>query len=329
MNPTEPLGIGLIGLGRHGMRYARHLLQDIPDASLVAVCRRDVAKGFDLPSRIPVKLYGDYRSLVKDPSVQALIVVTPPVLTPVICGEAVTAGKPVLIEKPLAATADDARRMVETARKAGVALMTAQTLRFDPTVLALKEAWSRIGTPRYLSLACRVETKATPSSLAEEFGMRGVLLELGVHLFDLVRFLTGEEAAEVRCRLDRLPPAAPERLAAVQVRTNGGLLCLIEAARVAAGRTGRIECVGSQGYLEADWHHRRLACVVDTAEPAEWSIPPQPTIVPTIQAFVRSVREKVPPPITGVDGLMAVEIAEACYRSAEQDSRPVPAHLER
>lgn len=329
MDSAQPLGIGLIGLGRHGMRYARHLAQDIPEARLVAACRRNVARGFELPTPEPVKLHGDYRSVIRDPSVHALIVVTPPVLTPAICEEAAAAGKPLLIEKPLAATAAGARRMVESARKAGVVLMTAQTLRFDPTILAMKETWPRVGTPWHLSLACRVETKTTPLSSAEEFGMRGVLLELGVHLFDQVRFLTGEEAVEIRCLLDRIPPAAPERVAAVQVRTSGGLLCVIEVARVTVGRTGRIECVGSQGFLEADWYRRRLACATEQADPTEWSIPPQPTIIPTIRAFLRAVRTKLPPPITGEDGLKAVEMAEACYRSAEQDGRPVRVHQDR
>jgi predicted dehydrogenase len=91
------LGIGLIGVGRHGSRYLQHLLHDMPDASLVAICRKRIgerAGELPLPS-IPV--YGDYRALIANPLVQAVIVVTPPTLCHEICLEAVRIGKPLLI----------------------------------------------------------------------------------------------------------------------------------------------------------------------------------------------------------------------------------------
>jgi predicted dehydrogenase len=49
----------------------------------------------------------------------------------------------------------------------------------------------------------------------------------------------------------------------------------------------------------------------------EWVVPPQQTILATLHAFVHAIETKTPPPITGRDGCRAVEVADACYRSAE------------
>src|SRR5205807_7051664 len=80
-----PIGIGLIGLGRHGMRYAQHLQEFAPDATLVAVSRRDAIQGADFAAERGVRFHHDYHALVADPAVDAIIVVTPPALTSSIC----------------------------------------------------------------------------------------------------------------------------------------------------------------------------------------------------------------------------------------------------
>ncbi len=67
-------GIGLIGLGRHGIRYVRHLSEASPDARLVAVCRRDIEQGRAVASQQGVKCFQDYEALIADPLVGAVVV---------------------------------------------------------------------------------------------------------------------------------------------------------------------------------------------------------------------------------------------------------------
>jgi len=133
------LRIGLIGLGRHGMRYAQHMRELAPRATLVAVCRRDALQGAAFADTHGLRFHNDFRALIADPHVDAVVVVTPPSLTSVICGEAIRANKPLLIEKPLAMSGAVARTMAEAAESARVPLMTAQTLRFDSTIQALEQ----------------------------------------------------------------------------------------------------------------------------------------------------------------------------------------------
>lgn len=325
---SAPIGLGLIGAGRHGIRYARHILQDIPEARLVAVCRQHPAQGLDLPGGGHVTLYGSAKELIADPLVQAVIVVTPPILHRGICLAAVAAGKPVLIEKPLSTTYRDACAMVAAAAQAGVPLMTAQTLRFDRTIQWLREAKPAIGRSHHLVLTSRIETKGRDATHADGYGQRGALLEFGVHLLDLVRYVTGEEIRAVRCVMDRLPPADPETLALAHLLTEGGTHCAIEVARVAAGRVGRAEWIGSEGQLTADWSNRQVRSVVPAAAGEERTVTPSQTVLVTIREFLRALQQQTPLPITGEDGCRAVELAEACYRSAEAGGSPVTLPLD-
>lgn len=312
---TTALGIGLVGVGRHGSRYVQHLLHDLPGAALAAVCRRTVGEplpGYEIP------VFGDYRAMIADPRVQAVVVVTPPSLCHDICLAAVRAGKPILIEKPLATTGTEARAMVGAADQAGVLLMTAQTLRFDPAILLLKEQVRTIGPLQSAVLTSHIETKANvlPGSAAPV--PLGALLELGVHLLDLVRFLTGEEIVEVRSMMAPMPSSAPEIEAKVELRTAGGVSCVLDIARVESRRVGTAEWVGTAGCVIADWPQRKVTRITASGRSDEWTVDPRPTVLATLEAFVRAIRTGMPPPVTGLDGCRAVEAADACYRSAAQ-----------
>ena len=309
-------GIGLIGVGRHGSRYAHHLLHDVAGAHLAAVCRKRAEEGLESFPSVNVPVYGDYRALIKEPAVHAVVAVTFPTLCRDICLEAVRAGKPVLIEKPLAASVQDAHTMVEAAEQAGVLLMTAQTMRFDQTVLKVKEWLPRIGPLCSANMSSHIEAKSSTLATAQAFGDRGALLEIGVHLLDLVRFLSGDEVGGVQCTMEPAPPAGPEISASVRLKTKKGILCDLDIARTAIGRVARMEWIGRDGHINADWSRRLVTLVLGDCPPLEHVCTAQPTVLATLQAFIQAVSTGTPPPITGRDGLIAVEIAEACYRSA-------------
>jgi len=298
------------------MRYARHIVHDIPTASLRAVCRQHPEQGFDLPGAASVNVYKEPRSLIVDPRVDVVIVVTPPILSLEICRMAVQARKPLLIEKPLATAAADAHAMVVLAGEAEVPLMTAQTLRFDNTIQEMKRLQPRLRRSERLDLVSRIETRKTAPDHADGYGKRGAVLEIGVHMLDLVRFLTGEEAREVRCTMDDLPPAAPETSASIELTTGGGTACRIDIARVPAGRVGRAVWSGAQGRLEADWVQGRLHCRDETGT-KNFDLPSSQTVLASLTAFLQAVRNHSPMPVTGEDGYRAVELADACYRSAQ------------
>ncbi|NJN69671.1 MAG: Gfo/Idh/MocA family oxidoreductase [Nitrospira sp.] len=322
----DRIGVGLIGVGRHGLRYARHIVHDLPAVSLRAVCRQHPEQGFDLPGAQPINVYGKAESLMADPAVDVVVVVTPPICAPDICRLAVESRKPLLIEKPLATTAADANAMVIMAREAAVPLMTAQTLRFDHTIQQMKMLKPRIGRSERLHLISRIEKRETAPGHADGYAKRGALLEIGVHMLDLVRFMTGEEVDEVRCTMDVRPGLSPETAASIRLVTSGGTACHIEIARVSTGRVGRADWWGTKGRLEVDWAACHIRCCDGTGT-HQFDPPPSQTVLAAITVFLQAVREGTPMPITGEDGWRAVELAEACYQSARLGGAPVTLHI--
>jgi len=317
---STPLGIGLVGVGRHGSRYAQHLLHDLSAAALIAICRRSGGSSYP-GTTIPV--FDDYRTMIADRRVDALVVVTPPSLCHPICLTAVEAGKALLIEKPLALNGRDARAMVAAAEQRHVPLMTAQTMRFDPTIMLLREQLRTIGPLTSASLVSHIETKANLITGTNGPVAVGALLELGVHLLDLIRFLTGEEILDVQCRMTPAPHTGPEIQVQAQVTTSGGIRCALDVARVESQRQGSTEWRGTIGTIKADWVARTLTKIAEDGTSRTWSLQPRPTILATLEAFVQAIRTNTAPPITGLDGCLAVEAADACYRSAARDGAVV------
>jgi predicted dehydrogenase len=168
-----------------------------------------------------------------------------------------------------------------------------------------------------------MEPNASPHPTSE-FGGRGILLEIGIHLLDLIRFLTAQEVMEVRCHMDVIPPTAPESRVLAWLRLTGGVWVSLDVSRVSSGRVGRVEWVGAAGQLEGEWQARQLRFISNAMPSSEWQVEASPTIVRTLRAFVESVRKGIPPPISGEDGKRAVEIAEACYLSAGRRGELVP-----
>ncbi len=297
------------------MRYARHLLAPLPGARLIAVSRRDEASGRGFAEANDLRFYPDAEKLIADPDVEAVIVVTPPAFSPALCLAAVRARKPILIEKPLACTALEAAHMAEAAEAAGVPLMTAQTLRFDETIQALKRETPGLGPLRYIVLTARMEADRFVGKVPAEYGGRGLLLEIGVHLFDLIRFVTGEEIGDVRCGIERGNSGQETRVLA-EIRTTGGHPCLVDLSRVSAVRVCRVEWVADGGQLLADWSRSHLVCALPGQPLEERTFPPSATIVATLTAFLEGLERHAPMPVTGRDGQKAVEAVDACYASA-------------
>jgi predicted dehydrogenase len=316
------IGLGLIGLGRHGARYAKHLLEGVAGCHLAAVSRQDAKAGEQFAKEHGVPYCADWRELLAKPDVRALLVVTPPALNREICLAAAKAGKALLIEKPLGCTAREAEEMADAAAAAGVPLMTAQTLRFTPVLRRLKEQLAAIGPVEYFSLFMRGERP--PHAWLDQPGLAGggVVLEIGIHLFDLLRYLTGQEAVEVLSETAQRHTKHLEDMAHLRFLLPGGVRCYVELSRVSGGRICRAEAIGQGGQLIADVGPSTLSRVVGWQTVEVQQVPDRPTVVTVLEEFIRCLSNRLPMPVTGRDGWRAVVMAEAAYRSAAQ-GKPV------
>ncbi len=320
----DALAIGIVGAGQHGLRYIRHLTEDVTGARLVAIARRDRYQGETLATALGCAFHADWRALVADPRVEAVVTVVPPVLNAAIAEAACRAGKHLLLEKPLASTLAEARRIVTAVQGAGVHAMVAHTLRFDATVAAVRAHVETIAPLHAVTVIQRFERSplAWLDRRAESGG--GVILHTGVHSMDLLRLLSGREVVDVACVTARLLTRETEDNFVMLARLGAdGLLGQVSGSRALGGRTGVIELAGAGGQIVAD-HVHRTAWIVRGRERAPLSLPAEvPTVREALRAFVAGVRGEAPMPITIQDGLRAVAIVDACYRSAASGGAPV------
>ncbi|MCK6554042.1 Gfo/Idh/MocA family oxidoreductase [Candidatus Binatia bacterium] len=311
------LRIGLIGVGKHGTRYARHLTGDVPGVRLVAIARRDLAAARAQAEEFGCRAYADYRDLLRAPDIDAVAVVVPPTLHPEVLEEAAVAGRPVLLEKPAAASGADGARMVAAVRRANLPVMVAQTLRFNEVVRTLQDALPTLGRLHAVRISQRFEPSRPAWIDNPAVAGGGITLHTGVHSFDLARLLSGLEPDRVSCEMGYVLTSGTEDNFVATVRFGGGaVLASIAGSRASASRSGPIELAGEHGQLIAD-HIFRTATLIQGSTATPLPVPsPVSTVRAVVCAFADALRHGTPMPITLDDGLRAVAVAEACYRAA-------------
>ncbi len=312
------LRVGLAGCGVHGERYARHLLAgDVPGARLTALSRQDTARGRSFADEHSLRFVADARELSVHADVDVVVLVLPPSLHGPLASACVENDRPVLVEKPMAADAATAAALRDQVRASGALLMVAHTLRFDPLVVAMKETVAGLGGITAVSINQRFEP--SDRSWLDRPGDGGLILNTGVHGFDLLRYFTEREPRSISAVAGRVRTTRTEdQFAAIVDFGDGRTLGVVDNTRSTESRSGRIELVGEAGQTWGDHIHRTFRTVRGRdASPVE-TIPPRPTIPLTLAAFVNCVERQTASPVDVDDGLAAVRMVEAARRSASE-----------
>ena len=308
------IGFGIIGTGKHGARYLKHMM-DVPDLRLAAITRRDRAAGERQAVEYGCRYHATAEDLIADPAVEAVALVVPPTLTERFAVATARAGKALLIEKPLAPTVAECRRIAEAVDRAGVTAMVAHTLRFNEVVQTLRAALPTIGPLHAIVLTQRFEVSALPWLDRRVEAGGGIVLHTGVHGFDLVRYLTGREALRVAAVTNAVATRDTEDNFGATIELDGGIIASVSGSRATAGRSGSIEIAGRDGQLVGDHIHglaARLIGATRTELPRPAAVMTVPAAMQELAAAIAAARA---PAISLADGTGAVAIAEACYRS--------------
>ncbi|MFH1277582.1 MAG: Gfo/Idh/MocA family oxidoreductase [Candidatus Eisenbacteria bacterium] len=307
---------GLVGVGRHGIRYARHLLGgDVPGARLAAICRRDETRGRALAEEWDVAFHRDVFSLAHDGGVDALLVVSLSEHHAESVDAAAEARKPVLVEKPLAPDLAGCDRIADSAEKAGIAVMVAQTSRYEGVIEGLFRAVPSIEPVREVFFSLRSEDRTHEEGVfRESLSDGGALLDSGVHYFDLLPRLIGP-VEEVWCETHFLRGSPIDDGYTALFRFGGGGRAVVDMGRWGGSRHEAIQVVGEGGILLASRTPAALERVVGRERGAV-PFPEVPgTLIPALRDFVRVCRGEAKPPIGIADGRAAVALVDACRRS--------------
>ena len=320
MAATPPqIRVGIIGTGVHGSRYARHLLGHEVDGLELSVISRRSGAGSAQAGEWGVGYHPDWRDLVADRRVDAVIATVTPDLNLEIARHCAAAGKPLLVEKPIAVDTGLARSMIAVMDDAGTPLTVAQTLRYNPVILGLRSAISSANVLYAFSATQRLEPSSHPWLANPEVAGGGVILHTAVHLFDALRFITGREIVRVRAIMEKRLNPALEDLFAALVELEGGLIGTVDASKVGGARSGRYEFLGSAGQIQGDQVHGLLE-FIRGANREEMPVGPMvPTIPALLTDWLALISGRGPNPIPGEEGLRAVAACEACRKSAAGD----------
>ena len=191
------VGLGVVGLGFMGRRYAR-FLRGIEGVRLAGVYDLDRDLAREVAAECGGTVYPDLDSLVAAADVAGVIVCTPEDrhLEPALA--ALAAGKPLLVEKPIAHTLDAARAIADAAARAGVPVLPGHLLRFEPRWAG---AWRRIAAGEIgdvVSIATRRIGNVRDQDVLR--GRTTIPLYYGVHDLDVMRWFAGAEATTIFAR---------------------------------------------------------------------------------------------------------------------------------
>nr|BBH86211.1 scyllo-inositol 2-dehydrogenase (NAD(+)) [Thermosporothrix sp. COM3] len=326
---AAPIHIGVIGLGRMGMLYARLLATQVEGARLIAVadtnrqvCEQAV-QAFSVRSD-----FTDPTELLRTPGLDAVLIATPTSTHAELILAAAQAGKAIFCEKPLALTYEEHRRLLQAVEQARVPLQVGFMRRFDAAYQQAKALIEegRIGRPTTFKAISRDPFCPRPE-FADPTKSGGLIVDMGIHDFDLARWLVGSEVERVSAEgsllvCQNLAAVGDIDNALVTLRFASGALGNVEVSRNAFyGYDIRTEVLGSEGAVLIGAHQHTPLLFLDRTG-AQHDVQPYLSerfgnaYLKQLQHFVDCLRHDQPPAVGGADALAACEIAlaatEAC-----------------
>jgi len=327
--------LGLIGAGRMGQVFAEHVAYHVPGATLAAVADVNVAQANEIAARYGAAAsYAHYADLLARADIDAVLIITPSNTHVEVVKAAAAAGKHIFCEKPLALTVAGCDEAIAATEAAKVKLYIGFMRRFDAAYRAAKQQIEAgvIGQPVMFKAVGR-DSKRTSLEYARRRNSGGLLLDMGIHDFDLARWLMGSEVIRVHTEgsclvYPELSEVGDIDNAVVNLRFTSGAVGNVDVSRNAVyGYDIRTEILGSEGGLMIGKLQQTAVLTLTRNGVSHDTIPYfmerfGEAYAGEIRDFVACVREDRPPTITGHDARAATAIGVAATRSLDE-GRPV------
>lgn len=330
----DELNIGLIGAGRMGA-YHVETWERVPAGRLTAIAEPDEALARGRIGRRPIEWVADYRWLLERADVDAVCICTPSEHHARIALDALSAGKHVFVEKPIAIALDDGLRMAAAASLAGLKLVVGHVERFNPAVGKLAELIQegRIGRV-FRAHATRV------GPLPVRIQDTGVAIDLATHDLDLMQFVLGRHITSIYAEGSRCVHPSQEDIISCLLRFGDhGPQGLLDVNWLTPEKRREMVVIGEGGMLSASYLTQDVWFTESTGAPTAWSelarirgdaegaairfaLPRVEPLAAELDAFARCVLDDTPEPVSAQDGCRALAAALA-VRDSAANRRPV------
>lgn len=313
----ERLRIALIGAGHMGKFHAQ-AIADSPDARLAVVCDIDAARAAAIAQPHGAEVETNVAALPG--RIDAAVIAAATSVHKTVALPLLAAGVPLLIEKPLAPTAAEAREIVDAAARAGVPVQVGQILRFDPVTRAIA---GRPLAPRFMEVIWAAPFSGRSMDV-------GVVMDVMIHGIDLVLHLAGSMPTRIDA-VGGIVIGPHEDFVNVRLEFAGGIVANLSASRLSRSRQRLVRIFTPDAFVRLDYQGRsaewisakpgikelaRAGQIPANAMDAVVSVEKLPiettpdALRAQLAAFISSVRGHSPVAVSAEDGARAVEVAE-------------------
>ena len=291
--------IGVVGTGYLGRLHAR-ILTEMPEVEVAGFVETNDAVAAEIASSLNLKRFdslGDFAH-----AVDAAVVATPTTTHAEVARTLLDAACDVMIEKPIAADADEARRLIDFAAGRGRIIQVGHVERYNPAITAIAPQLKDV---RY------VEAERLGVWVGRSLDI-DVLLDLMIHDLNLVLSLLRQPVEEVRAVG---VPVLTEKVDITNVRLQlaNGAVANLTASRVSQERVRKVRFFSSDSYISVDTKEQEVKgyrLVGRTIQPIDVTVTKNEPLRAELEAFVACVRDRTLPLVSGEDGLAAVELAQ-------------------
>src|SRR6202521_1574343 len=315
------LRVGVVGVGVMGSNHAR-VLAEFPGVVLAGVADPDRKQAHYVGGALGCPALASVTELLER-GVDAVTIAAPTHLHRDIALACIERGVHVLVEQPIASTVAEGEDIIVAAQRAGLTLMVGHVERFNPAVQAIADA---IRDEDILSIAI---TRVGP--FPPRMSNVGVVIDLAVHDIDLICWFTGSQITEVQPQLSSAI-ADREDIALLQFRTASGVLAHINTNWLTPFKARTVHVATRRKYVIGDLLTRQVTECYGFQHDGSYSmrhlsVGHAEPLRAELMAFVKAIKERTPPPVTGEDGVASLAIAIQCLdgRSEAGDLKPASA----
>ena len=319
---------GVIGLGMMGRNHVRVWDEAVPGVELVAVADPDPdaveratqgrrARGFDDPERMFAEEDLDLVSIVAPTSLHLPVTLA-----------ALRAGVNVIVEKPIAATRDEATEMIEAAQAAGRMLTVGHIERFNPAIRELRRRLVANELGRVFQVHA-TRLGPFPARIRDV----GVVVDLAPHDLDIMRYLVGSEPVRIFAETERRIHTEHEDLFNGMLKFANGVIGVLDINWLTPTKKRTLSVTGERGMYVADyiaqdlvfyanpeagtWLNQGVTSVTE-GEMTRRAIDRQEPLTVELTEFAAAVRNGGEPPVDPHDAMVALLLARKMVESAER-----------
>lgn len=320
----KSIRLAVVGLGRIGLQHIRTCAKT-DGLELAAVCDTDENQLTKAQEEANVKGYSSYDDLLADGHFDWLVIGTPSHLHMDMTLAGLQAGYHVMVEKPMADDAQQAERMIETAKECGNYLTVNQSLRYQEDSCLVKRILDsgRIGVPYCIYRGEAGFSERTDWQIWKKYN-GGALANLGVHLIDIVLQLSNQAPKEVFADFHQIQDQGDvEDSFSIMIRFEDGSTAQTEVLKAGCGK-GMWHVCGSRGTIYIPSSSSTVVDVrvysgkkLEQTESIDFCTEAGNKIGRHYRDFARRLLNDEPPPITPQSVLLQMKIVDAARKSAE------------